>query len=390
MFKTMKEQGMSISEIARRTGVSRKTVRKYIAMEKPVKYSREGRQSVIAPYTDYVRGRIDKHNLSAVRIYEEIREKGYPGSYTTVKRLCRELRKDRRIQAVYRYETDPGKQSQVDFGDFGYIDIDGKHRKLYAFSMILGYSRLRYVEFTTDISTENVIKMHLNAFSFYGGFTDTILYDNMKQVVIDRKIRASESTFNEKFMDFAEYYGIVIRLCYPYRPETKGKIENTIKYLRYNFFNGRTFTDLNNINIQCTEWLNRVNSQIHGTTHEIPAERLKKDTLNPLSSVPAYMTRKEEIRKVSRDCYISYKGNRYSVPWKYAGRECRIIEESATLSIEIDSSIVAVHAILTGTGRISRKKEHFEGLLKAIREENSAVCGQMVETRDLKRYEEVS
>ena len=390
MFKTMKEQGMSISEIARRTGVSRKTVRKYIAMEKPVKYSREGRQSVIAPYTDYVRGRIDKHNLSAVRIYEEIREKGYPGSYTTVKRLCRELRKDRRIQAVYRYETDPGKQSQVDFGDFGYIDIDGKHRKLYAFSMILGYSRLRYVEFTTDISTENVIKMHLNAFSFYGGFTDTILYDNMKQVVIDRKIRASESTFNEKFMDFAEYYGIVIRLCYPYRPETKGKIENTIKYLRYNFFNGRTFTDLNNINIQCTEWLNRVNSQIHGTTHEIPVERLKKESLNQLSSIPAYMTRKEESRKVSRDCYVSYKGNRYSVPWKYAGRECRIIEESELVKMEIDSGIVADHAILKGTGRISRNKDHFEGLLKAIKEENSAVYSQEVETRDLKRYEEVS
>ena len=390
MFKTMKEQGMSISEIARRTGVSRKTVRKYIAMQKPAKYSREGRQSVIAPYTDYVRGRIDKHNLSAVRIYEEIREKGYPGSYTTVKRLCRVLRNDRSIQAVYRYETEPGKQSQVDFGEFGYIDIDGKHRKLYAFSMILGYSRMRYVEFTTDISTENVIKMHLNAFSFYGGFTDTILYDNMKQIVIERKLKASESRFNPKFMDFAEYYGIVIRLCYPYRPETKGKIENTIKYLRYNFFNGRTFEDLNNINIQCAEWLNRVNSQIHGTTHEIPAERLKKETLNPLSSVPVYMIRKEESRKVSRDCYISYKGNRYSVPWKYAGRECRIIEESATLSVEIDSSIVAVHEILPRTGRISRKKEHFEGLLKAIREENSAVYGQMVETRDLKRYEEVS
>ena len=72
MFKTMKEQGMSISEIARRTGVSRKTVRKYIAMQKPAKYSREGRQSVIAPYTDYVRGRIDKYNLSAVRIYEGV------------------------------------------------------------------------------------------------------------------------------------------------------------------------------------------------------------------------------------------------------------------------------------------------------------------------------
>ena len=111
MFKKWKEQGMSISEISRSTGVSRKTVRKHLAMDKPNKYSRKGRQSVIAPYTDYVRGRIDTHNLSAVKIYEEVKEKGYPGSYTTVKRLCSSLRKDRNIRAVYRDETDPRKQS---------------------------------------------------------------------------------------------------------------------------------------------------------------------------------------------------------------------------------------------------------------------------------------
>ena len=110
----------------------------------------------------------------------------------------------------------------MDFGEFGYIDMNGKRRKLSSFSMILGYSRIRYAEFTTDISTENVIRMHLNAFSFFGGFTDTILYNNMKQVVMDRKIKASVSRFNQKFMDFAGYYGIVIRLCYPYIPETKG------------------------------------------------------------------------------------------------------------------------------------------------------------------------
>ena len=117
---------------------------------------------------------------------------------------------------------------------------------------------------------------------------------------------------------------------------------------------------------------------------------MKDENLNPLSTVPAYMTRKEESRKASRECYISYRGNRYSVPWKYAGRECRIIEESSITKIEIDSCIVAEHAILIGTGRISRKKEHFEGLLKAIREENSAVYSHKVETRDLKKYDGVA
>ena len=115
-------------------------------------------------------------------------------------------------------------------------------------------------------------------------------------------------------MDFAEYYGIVIRLCYPYRPETKGKIESTIKYLRYNFWTGRSFDALSDINVQCQEWLNKVNAQVHGTTHEIPLERLKDEELNPISSVPPYMTRKEEIRKVSRDCYVSYRGEQVFRP----------------------------------------------------------------------------
>ena len=390
MIREMRENGMSISGIARTMGISRATVRKYLSMEKPAKYSRKGRRSIIAPYTAYVRDRIDRYNLSAVRIYEELKEKGYPGSYTTVKDLCRNIRRQRSIMAVYRYETEPGKQSQVDFGEFGYIDLDGKKRKLYAFSIILGYSRMRYAEYTTDISTENVIKMHMNAFNYFGGFTDTILYDNMKQVVIERKINASESTFNMKFMDFADYYGIVVRLCYPYRPQTKGKIENTIKYLRYNFFNGRTFSALNDINSQCMEWLNKVNSQVHGTTHEIPVERLPKEKLNELPAVPSYMERREEARKVSRECYVSYKGNRYSVPWKYAGRECSVIEDSGKVMIEIDSATVADHEIMAGTGRISRKKEHFDGLLKAIREENHALYSQIVEKRDLGKYDEVS
>ena len=388
MIRNMKNDGMSIRSIAKEMGISRNSVRKYLKNE-PVKKHKKKRGSKLDPYRDTVKALIEKNNLSAVRVMEEIRKKGYDGGYTILKEYCHDIRSDRSIPAVYRYETEPGKQSQVDFGEFGRIEHDGISRKLYAFSIILGYSRMKYAEFTTDISTENVIKMHIKAFEYFGGFTDTILYDNMKQIVIDRKIKASESRFNEKFMDFAEYYGIVIRLCFPYRPQTKGKIENTIKFLRYNFFAGRTFSDLNDINVQCHEWLERVNSQIHGTTHERCIERLKLENLNSLSSIPEYFTHKNETRKVSRECYVSYRGNRYSVPWKYAGRECNVSEKSEHIVIEVDRITVAEHDILAGTGKTSRKKEHFEGLLKAIRDENANTYSKDVEKRDLKRYEEV-
>ncbi|MCL5439627.1 MAG: IS21 family transposase [Candidatus Thermoplasmatota archaeon] len=388
MIRNMKENGMSIKSIARELHISRNSVRKYIKSE-PSKKARKRKASKLDPYRDKIRDLVEKYNLSTVRILEELRKLGYTGGYTILKEYCHDLRKDRRILAVYRYETDPGKQSQVDFGEFGHIDVDGKRRKLYAFSIILGYSRMRYAEFTTDISTENVIKMHLNAFRYFGGYTDTILYDNMKQVVLERRIRASESVFNGKFRDFSEYYGIIVRLCYPYRAQTKGKIENTIKYVRYNFWAGRSFSDLNDINRQCIEWLNKVNAQIHGTTHRIPVDLLPMENLNTIDRTPEYFTRREETRKISRDCYISWKGNRYSVPWIYAGREALVTEESL-LRIRVDSNIIAEHEILPGSGRISRNKKHFEGLLKAIRDENTALYTQMVEKRDLSRYEEAS
>ena len=189
MIRDMKDRGMSNREIARDLGISRNTVSKLLRTTRLTDHRKRKRGSKLDPYRDRIRELIDQHNLSSVRILEEIRKIGYNGGYTILKEYCRELRKDQRIQAVYRYETDPGKQSQVDFGEFGHMDIDGKSRKLYAFSMILGYSRMRYVEFTTDISTENVIRMHLNAFSFYGGFTDTILYDNTYKNILGKSRR---------------------------------------------------------------------------------------------------------------------------------------------------------------------------------------------------------
>ena len=386
MIKEMREKGMSITDISKKMGISRPTVRKYLREGKYSGYSREGRVSIVSQYEDYIRDMINRYNLSAVRIYENIRDKGYRGSYTTVKRICRKYRNDRTSKAVYRFETKPGEQSQVDFGEFGYIEMDGKRRKLYVFSMILGYSRMRYAEFTTDITVNNLIRLHKNAFTYFGGYSDSILYDNMKQVVIERKLNASESRFNTTFKDFMDYYGINIRLCHPYRPQTKGKIENTVKYIRNNFFNGREFHSLEEINSQCFLWLNNVNSRIHSTTGNIPMKMLEEEKLNTFKDT--YDVYNKYSRKVSRDCYVSYKGNRYSVPWKYAGRIAILTEDgNDNLKITVDNEIVAEHIILTGTGRISRKKEHFEGLLKNIRDENIMKFSQDVEKRDLRKYE---
>ena len=189
MIRDMVENGMSISEIARQLGIDRKTVRKYVNSDRVPRPSTRKRKSKLDPVRPIIKMLIDKYNLSAVRILEEVRRWGYDGSITILKDYCRTLRKGRSIKAVYRFETEPGRQSQVDFGHFGTIEVDGRNRKLYCFSYILGYSRLRYVEFITDIRTQSLIKLHLNAFRYTGGIPSEILYDNLKQVVLERRIR---------------------------------------------------------------------------------------------------------------------------------------------------------------------------------------------------------
>ena len=388
MIRDMREKGMSVSEIAKQLGIDRKTVRRYMNSEKVPRPSHRKRKSKLDPVRPIIKMLIDKYNLSAVRILEEIRRWGYTGSMTILKEYCRTLRKGRSIKAVYRFETEPGRQSQVDFGSFGTIEVDGRHRKLYCFSYILGYSRLRYVEFITDIRTQSLIKLHLDAFRYTGGITSEILYDNLKQVVLERRIRAKESTFNADFMMFSDHYGFTVRLCYPNRPQTKGKVENSIKFIRSNFFNGREFSSLQDVNTQASSWLDKVNSSVHGTTGRIPDEMVREEHLHPMDAIPEFIYVIKTERKVSRECFVHYNGNRYSVHWKHAGRIAVVEEETVILKITVGQDVYE-HAILPGTGRMSRKQEHFEGLLSALKERNIHNYSVDVEKRNLKEYEVV-
>ena len=388
MIRDMREKGMSVSEIAKQLGIDRKTVRRYMNSEKVPRPSHRKRKSKLDPVRPIIKMLIDKYNLSAVRILEEIRRWGYTGSMTILKEYCKTLRKERSIKAVYRFETEPGRQAQVDFGRFGTIEVDGKQRKMYCFSYVLGYSRFRYVEFTTDISTQPLIKLHMNAFRYTGGITSEILFDNMKQVVIERKIKSKESRFNSYFMAFSDHYGFTVRLCYPNRPQTKGKVENSIKFIRSNFFNGREFSSLPDINAQCSQWLDRVNSTVHGTTGRVPMEAVKEEHLSSMDTIPEFKYVIKTERKVSRECFVHYNGNRYSVHWKHAGRIASLEEEGGILKITVGQDVYE-HDILPGTGRISRKQEHFEGLLSALKERNIHNYGVEVDKRSLKEYEVV-
>lgn len=394
---------VNVSEIARKTGYDRKTIRKYLAMEVPPEPQKRTtkKSSKLDDYKEYITQRLNDYpEITAVRTYREILDKGYSGKYTIVKDFVRQVRPKQRIQAVYRYETKPGVQAQVDWGECGSVETDGKTRKLYCFSMVLGYSRMRYVEFTLSIDVYTFIQCHLNAFRYFGGYPKEVLYDNMKQVVIKRLIKSSDSQWNTTFEDFTRHYGFIHRLCRPYRPQTKGKIESTIGYVKRDFFYGGSFNSLQDINSQAQKWLDRVNANVHGTTYEIPLERLKKEYLQPFDAMSVYRIVRKEQRKISRDCYISYQGNKYSVPYEFAKRSATIHIENSTMTVVIDGHAICEHEILPGNNRVVKKKEHFKGLLSEVLKENSSkmakprtilkFSGPIVEHRPISDYEEFS
>jgi transposase len=199
LIRDLSSQNLSISEIARQTGFDRKTVKKYLQLKTlPEPQKRPGRKSKLDPYKPYILKKLEEGPYTAARLYREIKEMGFDGGMTIVKDFVRKVRPEQGIPAVLRYETKPGVQSQVDWAEMGTVEVDGKVKKLFCFNMILGYSRMRYVEFTLSIDTPTLIQCHMNAFEYFGGFTQEILYDNMKQVVIKRALKSSDSEWNSR------------------------------------------------------------------------------------------------------------------------------------------------------------------------------------------------
>jgi transposase len=401
LIKELYYQGFNKSEIARITGFDRKTVRKYLQQKTvPEPKKRPPKPSKLDPYKPYILEKLKEGLYTAARLFREIQEMGFDGGETIVRDFIRKVRPKQGVPAILRYETKPGIQAQVDWGELGSIEVDGKLKKLFCFNMILGYSRMRYVEFTLSMDTPTLIQCHMNAFDYFGGCTQEILYDNMKQVVIRRALKVSDSEWNSQYEDFFKYYGFIPRLCRPYRPQTKGKIENTVGYVKRDFFLGRRFSSLDNLNAQVQKWLKRVNSTVHGTTYQIPLERFKEENLNPLGQVPPYKVGHKETRKVSKDFYISFLGNKYSVPYRFAGRTAELQIFEGKFEVYVDYEKVCEHEILLGNHRVTRKKEHFQGLLSEVLKENSKCkrnpqiplkfSGPEVEKRSLAVYETFS
>lgn len=366
MIKHLYEQGMKKTEIAKLLGMTRKTVSNNLKKKNTPKYVRTlNRPSIIEKYKEYMEQRLKQYNLTGKKIYEEIQKQGYTGGYGMVNIYTRNIKKDLKSKAFLRFETMPGEQSQVDWGYLGKI-YDKEQRRwinLNCFLMILGYSRTLYIEVFEKADTLSFLKGHNCAFVYFGGYTREILYDNLKSVVIKRALRAKDSEFNKRFMDFAGYYGFSPILCRPYKPNTKGKVENSVNFVKQNFFNGELFSSLNQVNEKAREWLEKINNRLHATTKEQPLVRLKREGLISLQNKNIYDTTEIKYRKVFSDCHFCFEGNRYSVPFKYANKEVAIKQIDENIHILYKNLEIALHQIQPkAQGKYITVDDHFSGL----------------------------
>lgn len=356
-------QGLSISAIATRLGMDRKTIRKYIrdGIQVPRYGPRAPRPCVVDPFIGYVTERVRAFpDLSIERMLREVRAIGYQGGRTSLGELVREVRPPRQSGFEVRFETPAGQQAQVDFAHFNveFDDAPGQRRSIWLFTIVLGHSRYLWGRFVEHQDLQTVLRCHMEAFEHIGGIAREILYDRMKTAVlgeVDKHI-----IYNSKLIAFAQHYGFAPRACKAYRAKTKGKVERPYRYIRQDFFLARRFQNLGDLNRQLRQWLDTVaNVRVHGTTQRVVAQHFIEEK-PALQALPAGvfngLIRLE--RRVSHDGLVSVGGNYYSVPDRARRRTLEIHTLAHEVRIYEDAVLLAVHPVLEGRRQTSMLAGH--------------------------------
>jgi len=365
MIMELHRQGLSPTAIARQLGIDRKTVRKYIALglEPPAYGPRTPRPKATDAFLSYLRERLGSYpGLTAVRLWRELRERGFGGGYTGVKRAVQDLRPDHPVQPFeVRFETPPGVQGQVDFARFEVVFTDepGTKRIVWLFSMVLGYSRLIWARFAMHQDLATVLRCHVAAFQALGGAPREILYDRMKTAVLGEDADGL-IVYNRSLLDMARHFGFQPKACRSYRPKTKGKVERPFRYIREDFFLARSFRNLDDLNLQLRHWLDTVaNPRVHATTQQVVNEAFAEErpALVQLSLVP-YRTVLRLERRISHEGMISVGGNTYSVPDTAQRRVLEVHSMVDEIRILDGGVLIASHPPLQGRHQVRIDPAH--------------------------------
>lgn len=365
--------GWGKKKIAKELGISKKTVKHYLNKKEWQPYKKPIRHKKLDGLNEWLEKTFYLHKGNAAVVHQELmRQHQIKVNPSTVERAVKPFRQklEAEAKATIRFETEPGKQMQIDFGTTK-IKIGNEVSKVHFFAAVLGYSRRQYLKVFKHQRQMAWFKGIEGAFNHFGGVTEQILIDNAKALVHKNNPLTREIIFNDKFHAFAAYWKFTPKACAPYRARTKGKDESTVKYIKKNAVAGREFSNWEDLEKHMDWWLREVSDvRIHGTTFEKPIDRFLRDEKSFLKSTenkPPFCQARELNRIVQYDACIELDYNFYSVPWQLIKKQVTVQVIEPEIKIFYENEEVACHAICYGKRQRLTKPQHLHGIIGAER-----------------------
>ena len=357
---------LTAAQIARALGLAARTVRKWL--KEPYRpRKRVPRASVLDPFKGQIMGMLKEHPYSAVQVLTMLHDQGFIGGITTVKDYIQQIR-PRHQEAYLTLSFAPGECAQVDWGSWDMIQVGNTRRRLSFFVMVLGYSRMLYVEFSLGQSQEHFLSCHRHAFEFFGGVPAKIMCDNCKTAVLSHP-HGLTPMLNPRYADFAGHYGFTVKACNVRKANEKGIVENAVGYVKHNFLAGRPIGEFTSLNPAVALWQEQIaNVRIHGRTRRRPVDLFVAEK-SMLKSLPPHPYDGALINSVlvDRQFRLRVDGNRYSAPAAYAGRKLLLKLYPERLCVYEGEKLVAEHLRSYDRGQDIVNPEHAQPVLERKR-----------------------
>jgi transposase len=367
-MRELAAKGWGAKRIGRELGLARNTVRRYLrggpaaeVQERPTSRCLDdaARAEALALFD----GAGDRN---AVVVADILAQRGIEASVRTIQRAVEERRREHLAAdlATVRFETAPGRQMQIDFGERK-VWIAGEQATVHFLVAVLSYSRRMFVKAFLHERQGEWLDGIASAFRHFGGVPAEVLGDNARCLVLGRDRVAQTVTFHPAYVAFCRDWGVQPRACQPYRARTKGKTESGVKYVKRNAIAGRRFESFGELEAHLAEWLLAADRRVHGTTHERPMDRFEREERQALRTLPArpLPTHGRRLqRKVANDAFVDIDTVRYSVPHRLVRDHVEALVTAAEVRVYHGQDLVAVHARSSEPHARIVDPAHFQGL----------------------------
>jgi transposase len=357
-------EGMPVGSIARQMGVHHTTVQRVLRESGVDESTVRPRASIADQFEGFLRELLQRYpTIRASRLWEMAKDRGYRGGPDHFRRIVRRLRPAKAAEAFLRLKTLPGEQGQVDWAHFGTLTIGKAQRPLWAFVMVLSYSRALYLRFFLGNAMPQFLAGHRGAFEHFEGIPRVLLYDNLKSAVLDRS--GDLIHFHPTLLQLASHYGFEPRPVAVARGNEKGRVERAIRYARDSFFPARDFKDLDDLNAQAMTWATTI--AYERPCPEDKARSVKnvfleeKPRLRELPPDPLPVDERREVQ-AHKTPYIRFDGNDYSIPATYSHRSLIVVASLDQVRIVAENEVIATHARSWDKGEVLEDQAHIEEL----------------------------